>query len=147
MKEKISILVVEDDIIICEDIKSSLVKMGYNLLDTVTSGEAAIEIIKQEKPDFIMMDIVLRGRLNGIETAELITKEYHIPIIFLSAYSDPITMKRTEATNPYGYLAKPFHADELKEVLEKAIARRKEEMKKDQRLKIKDEKRDKEIGE
>ncbi|MBN2102490.1 response regulator [bacterium] len=129
MNNSITILVVEDDIIICEDIRSSLEKLGFTLLDTVSSGEAAIKKIRQKKPDFVMMDIVLSGRLNGIETAEIIVKTYQIPIIFVSAYSDPITKKRTENVHPYGYLTKPFHAEELKKVIQNALKKRKNEKK------------------
>jgi len=128
MNDSISILVVEDDIIICEDIRNSLEKMGYTLLDAVSTGEAAIKKIRQKKPNFIMMDIVLSGRLNGIETAKIINKKFNIPIIFISAYSYPITIKRAESTHPYGYLAKPFHADELKNIMEKAILKKQKEI-------------------
>ena len=119
-RNPISVLVVEDDIIICEDIRNSIRKLGIDQVRIATSGEEAIEKAKQSKPDLVFMDIVLRGKLNGIDTAEILTKD-NIQVIFLSAYSDDTVKKRTDALKPLGYLTKPFHSDHLKAVLEEAI--------------------------
>ena len=127
MTEKpISILVVEDDIIICEDIRNSIQRLGFQQVRVVTSGEEAIESVRREKPDIVFMDIVLRGELNGIDTAEILAGD-HIGVIFLSAYSDQSVRKRTEALNPLGYLTKPFHSNDLKAVLEIAVGKLKKQ--------------------
>ncbi|MBN1781578.1 response regulator [bacterium] len=122
-----SILVVEDDVIICEDIRNTLLRLGYSLVDTVSSGEEAIEKVRTHKPDLVMMDIVLSGQMNGIEAGTVISREYKTPVVFLTAYTDSITMNRAQAAEPYGYLSKPFHKDELKAVIEAAIRKREEE--------------------
>jgi CheY-like chemotaxis protein len=121
-EQSISILVVEDDVIICEDIRNSIKRLGYQRVKIVTSGEEAIDSIRQDKPDIVFMDIVLRGELNGIETAEILAGE-NIQVIFLSAYSDQSVRDRTDALNPLGYLTKPFHSDDLKTVLEEAVSK------------------------
>lgn len=127
MNQKISILIVEDDVIIGEDMKSSIETLGYRITGTATSGEAAIEKIKAEQPDFVMMDIVLRGKLNGIETAKILNEKYNVPIIFVSAYSDQMTKDRINAVSHYGHLMKPFQLEEIKMVLEHAVMKRLEE--------------------
>jgi two-component SAPR family response regulator len=119
-EHSISILVVEDDVIICEDIRNSIKRLGYQKVRTVTSGEEAIDSIRQDKPDIVFMDIVLRGELSGIDTAQMMVKE-GVHVIFLSAYSDQSMRERTDALNPLGYLTKPFHSDDLKAVLEEAV--------------------------
>jgi CheY-like chemotaxis protein len=119
-EHSISILVVEDDVIICEDIRNSIKRLGYQKVKIVTSGEEAIESIRQDKPDIVFMDIVLRGELNGIDAAQMLTRE-GVHVIFLSAYSDQSMRERTDALNPLGYLTKPFHSDDLKAVLEEAV--------------------------
>ena len=129
MHDNFSILIVEDDIIICEDMKSSLKQLGFKRVDSVTSGEAALEKVTREKPDLVMMDIVLRGQLNGIETSEILKRDFDLSVIFLSAHTDPDTKKRTDAVQPYGYLSKPFHALELKEAVEHALQKHKEALK------------------
>lgn len=121
MSKKVGILVVEDDMIICEDLKASLLAIGYELVGIFDSGEKALEQIETLKPNLILMDIVLRGRLNGIETAEKIRSRYDIPVVFLTAYADKITFERAKRTKPYGYIFKPFDDSELAVVIEKAL--------------------------
>lgn len=121
-ERSISILVVEDDVIICEDIRTSIKRLGYQKVKIVTSGEDAIDSISQDKPDIVFMDIVLRGELNGIDTAQILATE-GVHVIFLSAYSDQSVRERTDALNPLGYLTKPFHSDDLKTVLEEAVGK------------------------
>ena len=125
-ENSISVLVVEDDIIICEDIRNSIQRLGIDQVRIATSGEEAIEKVKQSKPDLVFMDIVLRGKLNGIETAEILAKN-HIKVIFLSAYSDDTVKERTDALKPLGYLTKPFHSENLKAMLEEAVEKIKKE--------------------
>jgi CheY-like chemotaxis protein len=106
--ERVKILVVEDEVIIAKDIQMSLQQLGYSVPSTVVSGEQAIRKAEGEKPDLIIMDIVLQGEMDGIETASIIRSRFDIPIIYLTSYSDKNTQDRAKATEPYGYILKPF---------------------------------------
>ncbi len=111
---KIKILVVEDETIVALDIKGGILKMGYEVTDTVTNYDDALNSIKINTPDFIIMDINLENSKDGIDTAHDIQKIANIPIIYLSAFSDDDTINRAVETNPLGYLIKPFKREELK---------------------------------
>lgn len=117
----INILVVEDERIVSEDIKRRLISLGYKVLDTVSSGERAIEIAESNKPDLILMDIMLEGDSDGIETAERIKNLYAIPVVFLTAHTDERTIQRAKVAEPYGYLLKPFEIRDLRSTLEIAL--------------------------
>jgi CheY-like chemotaxis protein len=106
-------MVVEDENIIALDIKNRLKKLGYDISAVVPSGEEAIRIAGKLKPDLVLMDIVLRGSLDGVQTAERISEETNIPIIFLSSFSDEDTMKQAQKVTHHGYLIKPFNEKEL----------------------------------
>lgn len=112
MKNK-KILIVEDEGIIAWDISDKLSSLGYSDSKIVISGEEALEIYKEYDPDLILMDINLNGTIDGIETAKIIYNHQETPIIFLTAYSDNITLQRAKATNPFGYILKPFSTREL----------------------------------
>lgn len=109
-----SIMVVEDENIIALDIKNRLGRLGYNIVAVVPSGEEAVKVAGKIKPDLVLMDIVLRGSMNGVETAERIVEETNIPIIFLSSFSDKDTLSKADKVTHYGYLIKPFNERELK---------------------------------
>ncbi len=111
---KIKILVVEDETIVALDIRGGILKMGYEVTDTVTNYDDALNSIKINTPDFIIMDINLENSKDGIDTAHDIQKIANIPIIYLSAFSDDDTINRAVETNPLGYLIKPFKREELK---------------------------------
>ena len=101
---KINILVVEDESIVSKDIQHSLNKIGYNIVGAASTGEKAIELALSEKPDLILMDIMLKGPMNGIEAADIIKKEMSIPVIFLTAYADESKLAKAKITEPYGYI-------------------------------------------
>ena len=105
---KTNVLVVEDESIVSKDIQQSLKKLGYNVVGAASTGERAFELAMSESPDIILMDIMLKGSINGIETAERIKKELHIPIIYLTAYADEATLSKAKITEPHGYILKPF---------------------------------------
>jgi len=121
MDNQIKILVVEDEGIVAEDIFQSLENMGYKVPKVVSSGQEAIQKIPDLQPDIVLMDIVLRGTLNGIETSKRIKKQFDIPIIYLTAYADRDTLEKAKKTEPYGYLLKPFDDRELRITIEMAI--------------------------
>jgi two-component system, response regulator PdtaR len=102
------ILIVEDESIVAKDLKQRLENMGYSVLGTVSNGEDAISKSNEMQPNIILMDIILKGDLDGIETAQIIKKLHDIPFIYLTSYYDDEILERASRTNPYGYLTKPF---------------------------------------
>ena len=116
MKNKI--MIVEDEVILSAWLKMQLEDEGYLVCGCFTSGEEAVEFVKTTKPDVILMDIRLTGKISGIETAEIITKNSNIPIIFMTGYIEPDVVVRAKKTNPVAYLIKPVEIWDLKPVLE-----------------------------
>ena len=119
MKKKI--LIVEDEIIIAENIKFTLKKFGYDVSGIISFGEDAVEIAREFHPDLVLMDIKLEGKMNGIEAADIIFKEFEIPIIFLTSFGDEDTVKQAAMTEPYGYILKPFEDRMLCAAIEMAF--------------------------
>jgi CheY-like chemotaxis protein len=115
---KIKILVVEDESIIAMDIVATLKKLGYEVMATVASGEQAIKKVEDDKPDLILMDIVIKGEMDGIETAEQIRSRFSIPVVYLTAYADEKTLERAKITGPFGYITKPFQDTDLRVAVE-----------------------------
>jgi two-component system response regulator LytT len=124
---KANVLVVEDEFIVSKDIQSSLKKLGYNVIGAAPSGEKALELLTQEQPDIVLMDIMLKGEMNGIETAEIVRNEYSIPVIYLTAYADEATLAKAKVTEPYGYILKPFKEIDLHTSIEMALYKHKKE--------------------
>ncbi|HBY19040.1 MAG: PAS/PAC sensor hybrid histidine kinase [Marinimicrobia bacterium 46_43] len=112
------ILIVEDERIIAEDLRVTLESFGYEVIDIISSGEKAIKKAGETLPDLILMDIVLEGEMRGSEAAEIIHRKYNTPIIFLTAYADENTLQMAKASEPYGYLIKPFEERELQATIE-----------------------------
>ena len=119
--KKISIVIVEDNSIVMLELKDRLEEMGYQVVDTSPSGLDALNKIERHRPDLIMMDIRLKGEMDGIDTAARIRKELDIPIIYLTAHTDDDTIQRAKLTEPYGYIIKPFEERELFSVIEMAL--------------------------
>ena len=126
---KARILVVEDDRIVAKDIQESLEIMGYAVLTTVPSGKEAIESAENNAPDLILMDIKLKGEMNGTEADEELHGRLEIPIIYLTAYSDDEVLEKAKITEPFGYLIKPFEDRELRSTIEIALYKHKIEKK------------------
>lgn len=124
-----SILIVEDEIIVAKDIQNRLKKFGYHVSAITSTGEKAIKKVAENKPDLVLMDIRLKGNIDGIEAAQEIYNNFHIPIIYLTALADDSTLQRVKATNPYGYIIKPFKEKELKTIIEITLARHRTEKK------------------
>ncbi|MEO8399589.1 MAG: response regulator, partial [Ignavibacteriaceae bacterium] len=110
---KAKILIVEDENITALDLKKNLQKKGGLDVYISSNGLDAIMKVEKEKPDIILMDIMLKGHLNGIDVADIITKRFNIPIIYLSAYTDDETVLNANATKPFAFLGKPFDEAEL----------------------------------
>jgi two-component system, response regulator PdtaR len=105
---KIKIFIVEDEIILANDLKQQLEKLGYLVVGIASNGKDAIKKTEEINPDLILMDIVLRGDLDGIETARKIREIYDIPFIYLTSYYDDEILIRAKNTYPYGYITKPY---------------------------------------
>ena len=116
-KPKIKILIVEDEALIALDIKQKLMELGHEVVGTVDNSEEAIAVAKENKPHIILMDIVIKGPVNGIETARKIKENQKVSIIYLTAYDNPAVMAQANATNPDAYLLKPFDDSKLQNVV------------------------------
>jgi len=120
---KIRVLVVEDEGIIGKDIERALVQMMYEVCARVMTGADAIAKARECKPDIVLMDIVLKGDMDGIETADMIRKEMDIPVIYLTAYTDEEKIARARVTEPFAYIVKPFEDRELHSNIQMALHR------------------------
>ncbi len=115
------IMVVEDEVIVAMDIEDRLAAMGYGLAGRATSGQQALALVEEKRPDLVLMDIRLQQVMDGVAAAEEIRRRFHLPVIFLTAYSEDATLDRAKLAEPYGYLLKPFDDRELKSVIEIAL--------------------------
>ncbi len=122
-----SILVVEDEVLVARDIKSRLLKMGYEVLGIASRGREAVSKALDLRPDLILMDINLRDEMDGVEAAMEIRLQYEVPIIFCTAYSNEETLERAKISEPYGYVLKPFDNRELEINIEIALYKHKTE--------------------
>lgn len=121
------VLVVEDESIVSKDIQMSLKKLGYEVAGAAATGEKAVELATELKPNIILMDIMLKGSMNGIEAAGQIRKETGIPVIFLTAYADESTLNKAKVTQPHGYIIKPFKEIDIHTSIEMALYKHKKE--------------------
>ncbi len=119
--KKLQILVVEDESLVAKDIVNMVRGLGYSVPAVVSTGEEAIVIAEKTRPDIILMDIVLKGRIDGIEAAQYIWENYSLPVVYLTAYADEATLQRAKVTEPFGYILKPFDERELQTTIEMAF--------------------------
>ena len=117
------IIIVEDERIIAEDIRRSLLNFKYNVPGIISSGEETLERLEELNPDLILMDIMLEGDLTGIDTASKIKTKYNIPIIYLTAYTNENILQSAKLTQPFGYIIKPFEEKELYAAIEMTLYR------------------------
>lgn len=125
---KATVLVVEDESIVSKDIQYSLKKLGYEVVGFSATGAKAIELALDLKPNVVLMDIMLKGDINGIEASAEIKKSLNIPIIFLTAYADENTLEKAKITEPYAYILKPFKEIDLHTSIEMALYKHGKEM-------------------
>ena len=123
------ILIVEDEAITALDLKYSLEELGYEVVDTVDTGQDAIDTAIETKPDVVLMDIKLKGAMEGIEAAEIIS-EYKIPIIYLTANTDTDTFEKSNVKFTYGFISKPYDLKKLNEKLKSTIKKFKADLEK-----------------
>jgi PAS domain S-box-containing protein len=118
----LKIMIVEDEIIVAKDIQRILKKLGYEAFDPFANGKKALDSVEKLSPDIILLDINLKSsEIDGIQVAEQIHQHYHIPFIFLTAFSDKTTLERAKLTEPYGYIIKPFEEDDIRTAIEIAF--------------------------
>tara|TARA_R110000823_G_scaffold171736_9_gene304226 strand:- start:77797 stop:80235 length:2439 start_codon:yes stop_codon:yes gene_type:complete len=119
------ILIVEDESIVAMDIKRRLEKLGYRVTGMAPSAKKAMALLETDLPDIILMDIHLGGSMDGIDIANIVNQTYHVPVIFITAYSEEATMGRATKALPYGYLLKPFSERDLYAVISISLERSK----------------------
>lgn len=131
-------MIVEDEAIIAKDIENILINYGYRIVGVYSKAEDAIASLNSNRPDLILMDVVLKGDMDGIEAAKLINQTIRVPIIFITAYADEITINRIKNVNPYGYFLKPFEEKELRAWIETTLKKfsLEEELKKNEKLAV-----------
>jgi PAS domain S-box-containing protein len=119
--EKAKILIVEDEAIIAMEIESQLQSLGYEITSIVNTGEKAIKKAEEDKPDIILMDIRVKGKMDGIDAAEIIRNQFGTPVVFSTAYLDEERIERAKITMPFGYVLKPIQEMDLKVTIEMAL--------------------------
>jgi two-component system cell cycle response regulator len=117
------ILVVEDEAIVAADISNTLQGLGYAVPAVASSGEAAIELATAKRPDLVLMDIRLKGSMDGVKAARTISDRLGIPVVYLTAHADERTLRRAKTTQPFGYVLKPFDERGLHVAIEMALDR------------------------
>ncbi len=120
-----TVLVVEDERIVGKDIEQRLKDLGYKTVGIVSTGQKALEKTEQLKPAVVLMDIRLKGEMDGIEAAEIIKSRFQTPVIYITAYADQRTLERAMVTEPFGYLLKPFNERDLRTTIEMALYKHK----------------------
>jgi len=120
---KKKIIVVEDEFLIALDIKGRVEDFGYEVLNIVSSGEEAIEKTGEMRPDLVLMDVALRGEINGAEAAREILSRFDIPVIFITAHADEETLRRLGEISPFGYFTKPLDGWGLREKMDEVFSK------------------------
>lgn len=122
MGQAIKILIVEDEMIIAANISLQLTQLGYEVTGIIPRGEEALLHVKQNQPDIVLMDIQLKGELNGIQTAQIIQSDFDIPIIYLTANADDEHFNKAKSTHPYAFISKPFKKLDLQRAIELTVS-------------------------
>ena len=118
---KANIMIVEDEAIIAQEIKICLKEMDHTITSIVKTGEQALEKAHQDRPDLILMDIHLKGQMDGIKAAEIIRDRFNIPVTFLTAHADEKRLEQAKLTMPFGYVLKPFQDKDLKVAIDMGL--------------------------
>jgi DNA-binding response OmpR family regulator len=121
------ILIVEDELIIAKSLARQLENLNYELVGIASFGKKALEIIQKNSPDLVLMDIVIAGEMDGIETGKKIREQFDIPVIYLTAYSDDETLNRVQESGGQGYILKPYKQREVHAAITMILAQYQEE--------------------
>lgn len=124
---KVRILVVEDEEVVAAGVRRTLEGYGYEVTSCVATGEDALRRVHEDRPDLVLMDVVLEGRMDGIEAACLIHERFGVPVIYLTGHADESVLERARASETFGYVTKPFHDSQLRATLEMALHRHRSE--------------------
>ncbi len=119
--ENYRILIVEDEVLIAEELREILTELGYDVCEVCYDSESALAALQKHHPDMAILDIHIRGTMNGLELAAIINENYGIPFIFLTSFSDRATLEKAKVTRPRGYLVKPYKDKDLLTTIEMAI--------------------------
>ncbi len=119
----VRILIVEDEKLVADDLQETLQGLGYEVSASVASGEEALAKVAETSPDLVLMDIRLAGTLDGVQTSDLIQSQFQIPIVYLTANADRATLERVKASQPFGYILKPFNEKILATTIDIALSR------------------------
>jgi len=117
-------LIVEDEVLIAEELRERLSRLGFSVIGAVDSADEGIAIATREAPDLVLMDIRLMGEKDGVQAAQEIREQVDVSIVYVSAHSDLLTVERAKRTDHDGFILKPFHRRELQSVIEVAMLRR-----------------------
>ena len=117
-------LIVEDESLIAEELRERLSRLGFSVIAAVDSADEGIAIATQNRPDLVLMDIRLKGEKDGVQAAKEIRQQVDVPIVYLTAYSDTLTVDRVRGSEHDGYILKPVHARELESTIDVAMKRR-----------------------
>jgi len=117
------ILLVEDEGVVALDIEQRLERLGYSVVGVADSGRVALELARSQRPDLVLMDIRIRGELDGVDLARELSTRYELPVVFLTGNADEATLRRALEAEPYGYVLKPFELRTLEATLETALFR------------------------
>ncbi len=123
MESPCKILIVEDEMIIGANISLQLSKLGYEVTGIISKGEEALSHVRQNHPDIVIMDIQLKGKMDGVDTAKQIRREFKVPIIYLTANVDEECFNRAKETQPSAFISKPFKKLDLQHAIELTIDR------------------------
>jgi CheY-like chemotaxis protein len=124
MKESaVRILVVEDELIVAEDLRRRLSAMGYLVIGVVTSGEDALRKVDEVRPDLVVMDISLRGEMDGVTAAHRLREEFGTPVVYITGHGDPDTLQRAKTTPGFAFVMKPVDDREMEYILEMVLKR------------------------
>ena len=131
---KPKILIVEDEAIVAADLEDRLAQLGYHVVGAASSAAEAMQLAATTAPDLVLMDIMIKGELDGTQTAQLLRQKHHVPVIYLTAFSNDSTLERAKSAEPFGYLLKPFNERELRTNIEMALYKHRMEQERDRLL-------------
>lgn len=123
------ILIVEDERITAEDLHDILTDLGYHVTGIVSSGAEAIQAVERDRPDLALMDIRIKGEMDGTETARVLNERFGVPVVYLTAHADRDTLQRAKRAKPLGYIVKPFQESELQASVEIALHKHQQDVK------------------